>query len=83
MKYEGDRYSCPCCLYKTLSEIGGYEICPVCFWEDDGVEDPEERPDEVEMREITYYEQNRVDIEKPPTISRCVIVGGFVVIGVG
>ena len=56
MKYEGDRYSCPCCLYKTLSEIGGYEICPVCFWEDDGVEDPEERPDEVEMQEITYYE---------------------------
>jgi hypothetical protein len=27
-------YLCPCCGYKTLSERGGYEICPVCFWED-------------------------------------------------
>lgn len=26
---------CPCCGFKTLSERGGYEICPVCFWEDD------------------------------------------------
>ncbi len=29
-------YHCPCCGYKTLSERGRYEICPVCFWEDDG-----------------------------------------------
>jgi hypothetical protein len=29
-------YKCPCCGYKTLSERGGFEICPVCFWEDDG-----------------------------------------------
>lgn len=32
-------YRCPCCLYKTLKERGGYEICPVCFWEDDGQDD--------------------------------------------
>ncbi len=30
---------CPCCGYKTLAERGGYEICPVCFWEDDGQDD--------------------------------------------
>jgi len=29
-------YRCPCCGYNTLRERGGYEICPVCFWEDDG-----------------------------------------------
>ncbi|WP_433610341.1 CPCC family cysteine-rich protein [Dactylosporangium sp. CA-139114] len=29
-------YACPCCGYLTLDERGGYEICPVCFWEDDG-----------------------------------------------
>jgi hypothetical protein len=27
---------CPCCFCKTLSERDIYEICPVCFWEDDG-----------------------------------------------
>ncbi len=30
---------CPCCGCKTLGERGGYEICKVCFWEDDGQDD--------------------------------------------
>ncbi|HEV8111611.1 MAG TPA: CPCC family cysteine-rich protein [Planctomycetota bacterium] len=30
---------CPCCLCQTLVERGGFEICPVCFWEDDGQDD--------------------------------------------
>ena len=30
---------CPCCGFKTLSERGDYEICAVCFWEDDGQDD--------------------------------------------
>ncbi len=38
-------YTCPCCGYKTLNEKAGgtFEICPVCFWEDDPeqFEDPE------------------------------------------
>jgi hypothetical protein len=29
-------YRCPCCAHLTLSERAGLEICPVCFWEDDG-----------------------------------------------
>jgi hypothetical protein len=29
---------CQCCGHLTISERGGYEICPVCFWEDDGVQ---------------------------------------------
>ncbi|GAA4537086.1 CPCC family cysteine-rich protein [Amycolatopsis samaneae] len=33
---EGGPYACPCCGYLTLEERGGYQICPVCFWEDDG-----------------------------------------------
>jgi hypothetical protein len=32
----GISYLCPCCGYLTLPERGGYDICPVCFWEDDG-----------------------------------------------
>ncbi|WP_442869415.1 CPCC family cysteine-rich protein [Bradyrhizobium sp. CCBAU 11434] len=32
-------YRCPCCQFRTLHERGGFEICPVCFWEDDGQDD--------------------------------------------
>jgi hypothetical protein len=33
------RFACPCCRRITLSERGGFEICPVCWWEDDGQDD--------------------------------------------
>jgi len=28
--------ACPCCGHATVTSRGAYEICPVCFWEDDG-----------------------------------------------
>ncbi len=28
--------ACPCCGHPTLRERGGYEICVVCGWEEDG-----------------------------------------------
>ena len=33
-------HPCPCCKYLTLSERANstFEICPVCFWEDDNVQ---------------------------------------------
>ena len=42
--YRRDR-SCPCCGYATLRERGAFQICPVCFWEDDGQD--EEDADDV------------------------------------
>ena len=27
---------CPCCDFYTLQGRGGHEVCPVCYWEDDG-----------------------------------------------
>lgn len=32
-----ERFACPCCGYKTYIEKpnGHYDICEVCFWEDD------------------------------------------------
>ena len=27
-------YRCQCCRYKTLHGRGGFELCPICFWED-------------------------------------------------
>ena len=32
-------HRCPCCGYMTLKARGAFEICPVCFWEDDGQDD--------------------------------------------
>ena len=32
-------FACPCCGFLTLSERARYDICPVCFWEDDGQDD--------------------------------------------
>ncbi|WP_202401664.1 MULTISPECIES: CPCC family cysteine-rich protein [unclassified Saccharibacter] len=30
-----DGYPCPVCEHIVFGEEGGYEICPVCDWEDD------------------------------------------------
>ena len=27
---------CPCCDYYALAARGASEVCPVCYWEDDG-----------------------------------------------
>ncbi len=34
------KYKCPCCGYYTFNEKpdGKYDICPVCFWEDDPIQ---------------------------------------------
>jgi hypothetical protein len=32
-------YHCPCCLYPTLPMRGGFQVCPICYWEDDGQDD--------------------------------------------
>lgn len=31
-------HPCPCCGYKTLPGRGDYDVCPVCWWEDEGLE---------------------------------------------
>ncbi|QKE06245.1 CPCC family cysteine-rich protein [Bacillus cereus] len=51
------KYTCPCCGYKTLEEEppGTYEICNICFWEDDSVQfkepDYEVGANEVSLRQ--------------------------------
>lgn len=39
-----DRFACPCCRYTTLTVYGGsaeYEICQVCGWQHDHVDEAE------------------------------------------
>jgi hypothetical protein len=33
-------FPCPCCGYRTLEEpaSGTFDICPICYWEDDNVQ---------------------------------------------
>ena len=33
-------YQCPCCAFFTFDNQpdNTFEICPVCFWEDDGIQ---------------------------------------------
>jgi hypothetical protein len=44
---------CPCCLHRTLKERSGYDICPVCLWEDDGQRwlDEYSHPNKMTLRE--------------------------------
>lgn len=40
LNMSNEKYTCPCCGYKTLDEQppGTYDICSICFWEDDAVQ---------------------------------------------
>jgi hypothetical protein len=72
------RYTCPCCGYRTLHEPpGSYDICKVCFWEDDGVQllDPAfpggaNEPSLIEcqknFRRIGACEERLVALVRPP-----------------
>ena len=39
-KGKNGKYVCPCCGYATLDEVNAYELCKICFWEDDDQDDP-------------------------------------------
>lgn len=30
--------TCPCCGYRVLAQAGEYEVCAICWWEDDPVQ---------------------------------------------
>ncbi len=34
-------YACPCCGFASLESVSSNEICEICYWEDDGQDDPE------------------------------------------
>lgn len=49
------REQCPCCDYVSLPERNNYLICPICFWEDDGIDidrlDVQSGPNHMTLRE--------------------------------
>lgn len=36
---EGGPYHCPCCGCLTLEDRGYFDVCEVCYWQDDGQDD--------------------------------------------
>ena len=44
---------CPCCGYRSLEEGRAYQVCRVCFWEDDGTQDLDtiSAPNHMTLRE--------------------------------
>ncbi len=62
-------YQCPCCDYYTLSERFWYIICPVCFWEDDGLDidniDEISSPNNITLREwrLSFLKYGACDID--------------------
>jgi hypothetical protein len=73
------KYTCPCCGYKTLSEEppATYEICPICFWEeDDSGPDGPCGPNHVTLREAQqnfikfgYSDERLKEFVRPPNSS--------------
>ena len=47
------KLACPCCGCLTLPSHGTYDICPVCFWEDDFTVDPE---DDLNANSMTLFD---------------------------
>lgn len=43
MSDNGKKYTCFICGFRTLDERCDWEICPVCFWEDDILVTTEDR----------------------------------------
>ena len=41
-------YTCPCCGYPMLSSRGDFEICLLCWWEDDGLDDEQGYPGDLD-----------------------------------
>lgn len=67
------RYRCPCCGYYTLkAPPGSYDICPVCFWEDDSCQNENPLYDgganRISLREarVNYQEFGASEIESIP-----------------
>lgn len=38
-------FACPCCGYLTLPTRTDWDLCPVCFWEDDPSQSADESSD--------------------------------------
>ncbi|MBY0088436.1 CPCC family cysteine-rich protein [Brevibacillus brevis] len=68
-----EKYTCPCCGYKTLDKEppGTYLICEICFWEDDYGQfhypDEEGGANVYSLRQGQDNFQNGINVNRHPT----------------
>ncbi|MGN0818764.1 MAG: CPCC family cysteine-rich protein [Candidatus Coproplasma sp.] len=64
LKKQKFKYKCPCCGYYTFTSKpkGEYDICPVCYWEDDPFQ--AENPDLGNMANTVSLNQARENYKK-------------------
>ena len=78
MTVDQDAFPCPCCGYLTLGASGEYEICPICFSEDDpsqaedpdrcgGANDPSLREAQANFAEFGACDIASAPRVRPPT----------------
>ncbi len=65
-----EKYKCPCCNNLTLTEkpTGTFEICPVCYWEDDNVQFND--PDYKGGANVESLNQARINYKQFKAISK-------------
>lgn len=74
IKYEvfGDeinsKLKCPCCDFYSLYNWSEYEVCPICYWEDDGSKDnnySSANKSTLKEYRVNFFEKNNFeDLEK-------------------
>ena len=66
--------SCPVCGYLTLDERDSFDICSICFWEDNGIDDFEVNNDS-EPNQITLKEGREIFQEAKRKLLTANVVG--------
>ncbi|WP_324340148.1 CPCC family cysteine-rich protein [Ruminococcus sp.] len=49
------KYRCLCCGYRTLDTRGGFDICPICFWEDEPYILYDKKNEQGHITSVYYY----------------------------
>jgi hypothetical protein len=64
---------CSCCGYNTIRKKGDYEICPICHWEDDYVQDADPWLENGSKTSLAAAQQNyqSIGVSEPRFEDKC------------
>lgn len=67
---EEELHACICCGYRTLEQRGDYDICRMCWWEDDGNTSPDTYSSPNRMTLLQAREDFRTIEEELPSAEK-------------